>query len=412
MIPDSGGATPPWRERDFRIAWSAGFINDTGDWVLAVALPVFVFVETRSGTATALLFVSQVLTAAIFGPIGGSLVDRWDLKRSLVTTNLAQSLALLPLLAVSEERIWPAYIVMFLQALLTQINNPANVALIPRVVHRDQLTTANAALAASASFARLLGAPIGGLLVAWRGLGPIVVVDAISFLSVAASLHFLSADTKPLGRPNDSERSHLRTGLRSVRSHPRLAQVLSLQGAAQIAQGGFVVLFVAFVIETLDDNGSKVGLIRAAMAIGGLVGSAMIGHLARRIDPTILYSTGLFGMGLISLAVWNAPQVTVALWVYMALFGFSGLPGAALSVGLFTIVQTQSPTHVLGRVVGLLSASEAIGVAIGSITTGLLIDRLPLTLLLNTQAAIYLVTGALALLLVVPHRSQDATDSR
>ncbi len=47
--------TPPvplWRQRDFRIAWSAGFVNDTGDWVLNVALPIFVFIETGSGSAT------------------------------------------------------------------------------------------------------------------------------------------------------------------------------------------------------------------------------------------------------------------------------------------------------------------------------------------------------------------------
>jgi hypothetical protein len=35
---------PLWRRRDVRIAWSAGFVNDTGDWVLSVGLPVFVSV--------------------------------------------------------------------------------------------------------------------------------------------------------------------------------------------------------------------------------------------------------------------------------------------------------------------------------------------------------------------------------
>ena len=73
---------------------------------------------------------------------------------------------LLPLLAVQPDRVWPAYVAVVGQALLTQLNNPANVALIPRVVAREQLTAANAALAASTSLARLVGAPLGGLLVA------------------------------------------------------------------------------------------------------------------------------------------------------------------------------------------------------------------------------------------------------
>ena len=84
----------PWRRRDFRIAWAAGLINNTGDWVLLVALPVYVFVETGSGATTAFLFVAQLLAAAIIGPIGGTLVDRWDLKRSLIGTNLAQAVTI------------------------------------------------------------------------------------------------------------------------------------------------------------------------------------------------------------------------------------------------------------------------------------------------------------------------------
>jgi MFS family permease len=86
-------APPVWRSRNFRLAWSAGFVNDTGDWVLMVALPVYVFSETGSGTTTALLFVCQLVVAALLGPIGGSLVDRWDLRRCLIGTNLAQAVA-------------------------------------------------------------------------------------------------------------------------------------------------------------------------------------------------------------------------------------------------------------------------------------------------------------------------------
>ena len=150
-----------WRNRDFRIAWSAVLVNDTGDWVLAVALPVFVFVETGSGGATAILFVLQFVAGAFLGPIGGSLVDRWNLRRVLTWTNLAQAVALLPLLAVTGDRIWPAYFVMGVQSTLAQLNNPANVSLLPRVVRSDQIAGANAALGAASSIARLGGAPSG-----------------------------------------------------------------------------------------------------------------------------------------------------------------------------------------------------------------------------------------------------------
>ena len=391
--------TPPalWRQRNFRVAWGAGFFNDTGDWVLNVALPVFVFVQTGSGAATAILFVCQLAPAALFGPIAGSIVDRVDLRRCLVATNLAQAVALVPLLAVDRDRVWPAYLVIAAQSALTQLNNPANVALLTRVVTDAELTRANAALAASASLARLLGVPLGGLLVAWGSLTPVILIDIASFTLVAAGLLLLNADTAPLPDPGRRERLDLRDGWRAARAHPPLAGLVGLHGLTQIAQGSFVVIFVAFVVDTLGDGGGAVGLIRGTMAIGALVGSAIIARLAHLVRPVNLYGVGLIGLGVVSLVFWNAPTVTDALWVYVVLFALSGIPGSAISVGLITTLQTRSPRHAIGRITGTLTAAEAVGVGIGSIASGLLVDRFPLRPLLDVEASVYLVAGAIAL---------------
>ncbi|MEO6571351.1 MAG: MFS transporter [Ilumatobacteraceae bacterium] len=277
-----------WSIRDFRIAWVGGLVNDTGDWLLMVALPVYVYTETRSGSATAVLFVCQLIAGGLLGPYGGSLVDRWNLQRCLVATNLAQAVTILPLLAVTPERIWPAYPVVVAQAVLTQLNNPANVALLPRLVGPDQLTSANAALGASASIARFVGSPLGGILVVWRGLGPVVAIDAVSFLVVAVTIGRLTADTAPIASTDDAV-TGVRAGWRAMAEHPPLRTIMAIEGFAQLAQGGFVVLFVVFVVEALGDDGAGVGIIRGTMAIGGLAGAALIGRLAGRIDPTVLF---------------------------------------------------------------------------------------------------------------------------
>lgn len=391
----------PWRRRDFRLAWGAGFVNDAGDWVLLVALPLYVFTETGSGAATAGLFVAQLLVAAMLGPFGGSLVDRWDLRRCLMATNVLQALALLPLLMVERDRLWPAYVVMATQAVLTQINNPANVALLPRLVTRHEIATANAALSASGSLARLLGAPIGGIAVAWGGIGPVVAIDATTFLAAAAAIWAIRSPTAAVGATDGEGGARgVREGFRAVRANPPLASLISVQGTSQIAQGAFVVLFVVFLVDTLGDDGSGVGVIRGTMAIGAVVGATIVARVSRRVDSTTLFATGLIGMGVVSLVFWNAPLVTTAVWVYVVLFSLSGLPGAAVSVGLFTTIQTRSPAWVIGRVAGLMTSLEAVGAAIGSILAGLFVDRVDLAVLLDAQAAVYLATGLVALFAV------------
>ena len=94
----------------------------------------------------------------------------------------------------------------------------------------------------------------------------------------------------------------------------------------QIAQGSFVVVFVAFIVETLGDGGGAVGLIRGTMAIGALVGSALIARLAHLTASARLYGLGLLGMGVVELAFWNAPAVTTLLWVYVVLLRVVGHP--------------------------------------------------------------------------------------
>ena len=188
----------PWQVRDFRRVWFSGLVNDIGDWLLLIALPVYVFTETRSGLATALLFLVELAPAALFGSAAGALVDRWDLRRTLIATNVLQAVALLPLLAVTPDRIWPAFLVAATESVLARLNNPAKGALLPRLVARDQLGAANAAVAVSDNLARLVGAPLGGLVVELGGLGAVVLVDGLSFLVVAVVAWTIRSDTAPV----------------------------------------------------------------------------------------------------------------------------------------------------------------------------------------------------------------------
>jgi MFS family permease len=405
-LPNEGPPAPglsPWRTRNFRLVWGGGFVNDMGDWLLLVALPVYVFIQSGSGSATAILFVVELAAALVLGPVGGSLVDRWDLRRTLIVTNVAQAVTLAPLLAVTGDRIWPAYLVVGAQAMLTQINNPASVALLPRVVAPDQLTVANAANSTSASLARLVGSPLGGVAVGLGGIEAVVVIDGLSFVAVAIAMALVRADTAPITTDaitGEVVTTGVRAGLRAVREHRSLRPLLLIDAVGQIAQGFFLVLFVVFVVRRLDGGGVDVGVIRGSMAVGAIISAALIGKFANRFGPITLLTAGYFGMGAVSLLFWNAPTVTLTLWVYIVVFGLSGIPGAALGIGMFTAVQRFSPAGMLGRVVGVAGALDAVARAAGSLIAGVLVSRVDLVVLLDVQSAIYVVCGILAFLFI------------
>jgi len=406
----AGGDQPPtndmpsvWRTRDFRLVWTGGFVNDVGDWLLIVALPVYVFVESRSGSATAILFVVELAAALVLGPIGGSLVDRWDLRRTLIVTNVLQTVTLLPLLTVTGHRIWPAYLVVGAQAMLTQINNPASVAIVPRVVPAEQLTVANAAISTSFSLARLIGSPLGGVAVGLGGIGAVVIVDGASFAAVALAMVFVRSNTKPITVDADSGEAvttGVSAGVQVVRRHRSLRWLILLSGLGQVAQGFFLVLFVVFVIDRLDGGGVEVGIIRGSMAVGAILGASLIGRFASRFGPITLLIAGYIGFSVVAFAFWNAPTISTAVWIYVVVFGLTGIPGSAVGIGEATALQRFSPTGMLGRVVGLGGALDAVMRALGSMAAGLLVAHVNLIVLLDIHAAIYLACGLLAALLI------------
>jgi MFS family permease len=393
-----------WRNRDFRLVLGGGLINNIGDWLLTVALPIFVFTESGSGRNAAAVLLVELIVGVLLGPYGGSLADRWDLRRTIIATNVLQAATLLPLLAVTRDRLWPAFAVAAAQAVLQQVNDPASFALVPRVVSEGQLVQANAANSTASSLARLLGAPIGGIAVGLGGLNTVVAIDAVSFVAVAIATAFVRTPTASLSRgavDDDDQHATVAAGWKEIRGHPALTGYLIVQSLAQVAFAMFPVLFIKFVIVELHGGGAEMGIIRGCAAFGGFGASILVIRVAKNTQPVRLMMWGYLGFAVVAALFINAPLVTRAIWVYLVLFALSGLPNATSQIGTSATAQHLCPPQVLGRLSGIASSTGAIGAAIGTIAVGLLVDHMPVIPLFDVQALMYLSCGVATYALIV-----------
>ncbi|WP_158842230.1 MFS transporter [Saccharothrix deserti] len=375
----------------FRRLWIAGFVSEIGDWVLLVALPVYVYQRTGSTAATATTFVVALLPSLALSPLAGVLADRWDRRKLMLLVSLAQAVTLLPLLTGDLVLL---NVVIAVQAGLAALFEPAKNALLPTLVPREQVPAANGLVGLNGNLARLVGASLGGLVLGYTGLPGVVLADVVSFLLAAALLATLGTrdPAREAGKP--AWRAWL-DGLREIRGP--LRPMVAVVGLMATSQGLFVVLFVVFVAERLGGGAAEVGLLRGVQAVGGLLGGLLVGVLARKLAPGRLLGVALVGFGVVAALGWNGPHLTTALVFYLAAFVVVGVPGVIAGAGMMSVLQLHAADEVRGRVMATFVSLYDGGQALGMVLAGALTPVLGLSVLLNAQAALYLAAGALAL---------------
>ena len=383
----------------FRRLWTSGAVSETGDWLLLIALPVYVLQLTGSTLTTSTVFLLELAGALAASPLAGVLADRWDRRRLLIGASLTQAALLLPLLAVDGRgTLWIVYLVTAAQAVLSTANDPVRQALLPAAVGPGELAPAAAQLGIAANLARLVGGALGGLLLQAYGLTGVVLADAGTF--VLAALLLTGWSTPGVVRGTDGPAAPGRdwlAGLAVIRSDRRLAGGVAVGALLSVAQGMFVVLFVVFVLRQLGGEAGEVGLLRGVQAVGGIAGGVVLGAVAGRFAPRTLVAAGCFGFGAVCLVIWNGPAVTTAAPPYLVLFAVVGVPIAAAMAGLTTVLLGGTPDEFRGRVMSTLVVADASAQAAGTLLAGALIGVVGLLPLLQAHAGLGLAAGVVAL---------------
>ncbi len=392
------------RQRDFALLWTAGLISWTGHWMLFIALPVTVYELTGSAAATAGILIANSIPSLVLGSVAGVFVDRWDRRKTMVIVNLMRAPILLLLLAVdSAERIWIVYVVAFATSALSQFFGLAENALLPRLVGDEHLVPANALNALNNNLARLMGPAIGGLITAWAGLRGVAIGDALTFFIAAALIAAITSPARP-ERQRAVDSHPLRAlwtewldGLRLIRSSRVLMVVFVAISIASLGEGVMGTLFWVWVDEALDGGALESGWLMSAQAVGGLLGSFVIGNWAKGASPVRLLGWGAIGLGVIDLAIFNYPAVIPGVWLGMLLFAIAGVPATAAMTGFTTTIQTEAEDAFRGRVFGALSTANALLMIAGAALAGTVASRLGATTVLTVQSAALIVAGLFTL---------------
>ena len=391
------------RQRNFARLWFGGLISLMGDRVLMVALPFFVYQETGSTIASAVMVTAELLPRLLFGSIAGVYVDRWNRKNVMVMTSLAQGLVILPLFLVeSGTSMWIVYLISFLQVTLAMFFGPAESALLPLLVEEEQLLPANSLNALNNNLARLIGPPIGGAVLAMWGLPGIVLFDSITFVVAGfliLSIHHSEAKVDAQVRvPGATGRARFwkewLEGIDLVRKN-RVVFILFLS-VVLLNFGGIMIdpLSVPYILDVVGAGVDVFGWMMTVQAVGGILGGLLAARINRRISTVSMYGWSEVILGVILIVRYNIPDLPV-LFVTTLITGF---PAALGMAALETLFQQKVPNSHLGRISGALNTTVGLTSLFGVLgISGLLGKLLGVVPVLNIAAGITLLTGWIVL---------------
>ncbi|MCL8023970.1 MFS transporter [Nocardioides bruguierae] len=365
--------TTPWRtSRDFRLLLVAGTVFYLGGMVTYVAIPFQVYRLTGSNLAVGAIGLVELVPLVVFGLYGGALADHVDRRRLLVVTGLVQALASTALAVhafglLGPPRLWPLFVVAAVLASASSLQRPSREALMPRTVTHDQLTAAQALVSLGMQLGVLLGPALGGLLIAYVGLGWCFVVD-VAGLVVATALYAGMRRYPHREETTPPSLAGIRDGLTyALRRRDLLGTYLVDVAAMLLAMP--VVLFPALVEEVFS-RPELLGLLYSAETVGALVATALSGWTIRvhHHGRAITLAAMAYG-ACIALA-----GLMPSFWLVAAFLALSGAADMVSGVFRGTVWNQTIPESMRGRLAGIEMLSYSVGPLGGQVRAGLVAD--------------------------------------
>jgi MFS family permease len=359
--------------RNYRLFAGGQVVSLTGTWMQTVAQDWLVLdLSDNSGTALGLVIALQFVPMLMFGLYSGVLADRFDKRRLLFVAQSSMALISLGMgvLVVSGAvRLWHVYVLALLLGLANVLDTPVRQAFVSELVGRELLPNAVALNSATFNTARIIGPAVGGLVIAWLGVGPAFLLNAVSYIAVLAALWRMDPAALLRSAPVARSGGQVREGLRYVWGRPDLLMVAVLMGVIGTIGMNFHLTLPLLAREEFKVGAGSFGLLWTAFAVGALAG-ALVGTRRRTRPPAtqLLAFAAVFGVLEIAVAFADSFVVAALLLVPTGAFliGHNNAANARMQLGADPLLR--------GRVMALYMLVFLGGVPVGSLIIGVIAE--------------------------------------
>ena len=440
----TGSALDVFRNRPFLLLWLSQAATQIGGNMVIFGLTVIIAKSTGSTTAVSALILTFLLPAVLFSALAGVFVDRLDRRLVLIFTNVLRGLAFLAMFFVGTHLLL-IYLLNIIVSTITVFFAPAEAAMIPIVVPRKQLLSANGIFTLTLNAAFALGFTLIGPLIVKIAGAPILILIVATLYFVAAAFCSTLPSARPSavaggpidarGRVREAENAvgtvvvQLREGLDYIRGHREIRWSLTYLGIAASLVGVLGVLGPNFAQKTLGLGPEDFVVVVLPLGVGIVMGILLLNAYGRLIPRRRVIEGGLIALGVFLAAMAlsgrisnflgsaaaagpaNLSVLTSLLSVVVGVAFFAGVAYAAVAIPAQTQLQEDLPGDVRGRVFGVLNMLVSVASFLPILIVGPIADLLGPTVVLVLVAGLIVASGIASIYLRGPLRAVER-DSR
>lgn len=347
------------KHRSFALLWLGQTLSRVGDFVYEIALAWWVLEKTGSAETMGLVLVFSITPSILFLLIGGVAVDRLPRITLMLLSDIGRGVTALIVAVLAfngQLQVWHVFVASLFFGFVMAFFQPAYAAVVPQIVPREDLPSANALTSISANLGRVAGPALGAAVVGWFGSSTAFAMNGVSFFMSAILLIPLIF----IGIPHLSRREEthvwqdLREGVSTVMAKPWLwISILVFSLVNVTLMGPFSVAMPFLVSDFMKEDVNRLGLLYSIFPIGFVIGGIWLGRyqkLHRR--GMLMYVTLALGAIMLGLFGFHMP-----LWILIIAALVNGIAMQFGALAWTHLLQEKIPNEQLGRV----SSIDAMG---------------------------------------------------
>ena len=363
----------------FRNLWYGQVVSELGDWLNSIAIYALILKISDSGMAMAGAMMAKLLPIVLVSPIAGVVVDRISRKTVMIISDLLRCGVVLGFLLVEDQNaLWLVYALVVIEISLAGFFEPARSAIIPSLVPKKDLVTANALSGSTWSVMLAFGAALGGVVVHLFGIKTAFIVDASTFLLSAWFISKVPAQKKSIEKdsPKQTGYQEFIDSLRYLWSEP-LVLVLSLLKAGLAVAGGIMTLIPLMASQVLSGSLSLgIGILYSARGLGAALGPVLVRRIFGESASTLQWA--IASAFFLKAASYFFIAHSNNLWTLSLGVGLATLFGSIIWVFSSALIHLSAPDSYLGRVFSFELALLTLVMGFSNWGVGFAVDKLSL----------------------------------